>query len=301
MQPGRRARRARTYDRSRAGRRQKVALQRLFSPPTGRRRRARARRAGGGRRAGRRGVRLLAGRRRLGRRGRRAQAVPEGEDVRGRPDAALGPPAHRHGAGRRPERGAPLPGTALVRLRHDDGAAVARPPVVPTGRLRDHPPRPRPARRRAGGQGRGHLVAGSGGGRAGAPSSRARNAHGCRRARSGPAGLHRRRRGRPVAAQDAHHSGALCGGGRRRQLPLRPDARNDQGSRASPRHGAARLLPLPATRRRLHRVAPRRARPVGRGGAGVRMDLPPGRRPGERRWAYSPPRGTTAGSTPAIS
>ena len=68
----------------------------------------------------------------------------------------------------------------------------------------------------------------------------------------------------------------LPGGGRRVELPLRADARYHAAARAAHGHGPARVLPLGAPRRPLHRVAPRHPRSGGQRGPRLRLDLPHG-------------------------
>ncbi len=197
------------------------------------------------------GVRLLAGRRRLGRRGRREEALPTREDLRRRAHAAVGTPTRRHGTVGRPGRRTPLRRPAGVRLRDEPRDALARSPLVPVGGLRDHPPRPRPARRRTGRQGRRHGVGGSRGDRArsstrpppvtvGGAGTSAEVLPSC----AGAKVLDRDAR---TAARGA---GPLHGGGRRGELALRPGAGHLEGPGLSPRHGSAGLLPLTAPRRR---------------------------------------------------
>ena len=82
---------------------------------------------------------------------------------------------------------------------------------------------------------------------------------------------------------DPRHQGPLRGGGRRVELPVRAHARHRAAARAAHGHGAARLLPLGAPRRPLHRVAPRHPGSGGQRGPGLRLDLPHGRRPSQRR------------------
>ena len=57
----------------------------------------------------------------------------------------------------------------------------------------------------------------------------------------------------------------------------------DAPARPAHGHGAARLLPLRAPRRPVHRVPPRHPRRRGQRGPRLRLDLPHGRRPGQRR------------------
>ena len=75
----------------------------------------------------------------------------------------------------------------------------------------------------------------------------------------------------------------LRGGGRRRQLALRPGARHEPGPVAADGHGPPRLLHVTRPRPALHRVAPRHPGRRRQRGARLRLDLPARRRPGERR------------------
>ncbi len=76
---------------------------------------------------------------------------------------------------------------------------------------------------------------------------------------------------RYVVVADGSNSrvGRMLGTSRQRDLPAGD--------------GAARLLPVRSPRRPVHRVAPRHPRRRGKRGARLRLDLPHGRRPGQRR------------------
>ena len=155
---------------------------------------------------------------------------------------------------------------------------LARAPALPLLRLRDHPPRPRRPGHRAGRQGRGHVWQGT-------------------------------EAVEPILDDGAPTAGPgaglpPCSGPWSRRRPPGPPARcgpatwwwptgptrASAGPSARPR---PRDLPmgmalrgyyaLARPRRPLHRVPPRHPRRRRRGGARLRVDLPAGRRPGERR------------------
>ena len=240
---------------------------------------ARPRRAGRRRRPGRLRLRLLAGRRRLGRGGGREEALPPGEDLRRRAHPAGRPPAGRHGPGGRPGRRPPVPGLRACGFGQIARAALAGAPRLPRLRLHHHPPRPRRPGRRAGRQGRGRRLAGHRGGRAPGSTPGGR--------RPGPGAL-------PACA------GAVVRGPRTPARPGRsgpatwwwptaptPGSAGRSGTRRDRQlpagHGAARATTARRATTTLHRVAPRHPRRRRRRGPRLRLDLPPGRRPGQRR------------------
>ena len=98
------------------------------------------------------------------------------------------------------------------------------------------------------------------------------------------AALVRRRRGEGQGRRHgARGAGPVRGGGRRGQLAVRAGPRHQPGPVPADGHGPARLLHLPRPRPAVHRVPPRHPRRRRQGGPGLRLDLPAGRRPGERR------------------
>ena len=100
----------------------------------------------------------------------------------------------------------------------------------------------------------------------------------------------------------ARHRGPLRPGGRRGQLAGGPHAGHRAPPRPPARHGPARLLLLGPPRRPLHRVAPRHPRRRRHHGPRLRLDLPHGRRAGQRRAsACSPPTAAGRASTPPTS
>ncbi len=227
------------------------------------------------------GLRLLAGRRRLGRGGGGEEALPPGEDLRRRPHPPVGPPAGRHGPRRRPDRGPPLRRAPVLRLRDDHGPALARPPVFPpygyviTRHDLDQLVSERAAKAGAvvweGAEAVGPLLDRPGG-------------HGRRQRGRGPCPAAAGRVVRDLDdGPDPRDPGPLRGGGRRGQLPLRPGPGHAAGTGPSPSAwpcGATSGRPATTT---VHRVPPRHPRRLGQGGPRLRLDLPPGRRPGERR------------------
>ena len=140
-------------------------------------------------------------------------------------------------------------------------------PGYPPPRLRHHPPRPRPAGGRAGREGRRHRVAGRRGPRAadggGRAAGRAGEGQGRRRAARGPG----------HATWWSPTGPTPASGGR-----WAPSA-----TARTPGHGHPGLLHVAPSRGAVDRVAPRRARPGRQRPARLRVDLPGGRRPGERR------------------
>ena len=78
-------------------------------------------------------------------------------------------------------------------------------------------------------------------------------------------------------------AGPVRGRGRRGQLPLRTGARHEPGPEPAHGHGPARLLHVARPRPALHRIPPRHPGRRGQRRAGLRMDLPGRRRPGQRR------------------
>ena len=234
----------------------------------------------------------------LGRGAGREEALPPGEDLRRRAHPPFGPPARRHGARGGPGRGPPFRRPALLRLRDDPRPALARPPDLPALRLRDHPPRSRRDRRRAGGQGGGHRLAGGRGGRAD-PRGRA----GRRRTAPTSAEAPPRCAGAVVKADGAPARNGRCGPATwwwpTGPTPASAGPWAPPGTAATPWGwpcGATTARPATTN---LHRVPPRHPGRSGQGGPRLRLDLPPGRRPGERRaWACSPSRGGGRASTP---
>ena len=228
-------------------------------------------------------VRLLAGRRRLGRGRGGEEGVPPGEDLRRRPDPPVGAPARRHGprgrAGRRP----PLRRPAGPRLRHapstcpgpstrtSPATATSSPGTTSTAWSPSGRPRP------------GATV--WQGTEAIEPDPR-------RRPAGRPAG---RRAARPAPARwckDKAHRRAP--GEVRARYVVVADGANSRfgralGHRAADRdlahgHGPARLLHArPATTSPSSSRTSTSATATGNVVPGLRLDLPPGRRPGQRR------------------
>ncbi len=95
--------------------------------------------------------------------------------------------------------------------------------------------------------------------------------------------LHRRHGQGEGRDEHAGDQRALRGRRRRVELPDRPDVGHDAPARPAAGHGATRLLPVRPARRPLHRVAPGHPRRGWHRGARLRLDLPDGRRAGERR------------------
>ena len=215
-----------------------------------------------------RGGRVLARRGRAPRARGREEAVPAREDLRRRPHAAGRPPAPRHGP-RRAARGF-LRFDGLRSIAHGVTLElrVARAPRLPrptatscaaATSTRWSPTPPVKAGRDAVDRRRGGRAAGRG-----------RPGH--RRGRSRRDGTHRA------------GAGALRGGGRRRELALRPGARHRPRPHRIPLgHGGAGLLHQPVPRRAVDREPPRPARPRRQPPARLRLDLPGGRRHRERR------------------
>ena len=210
---------------------------------------------------------VLARRRRPPRPRRREEALPAREDVRRRAHAAGRPPAPRHGP-RRPARRVPaLRRPALDRPRRHPRARVARAPRLPVYgyvvRRRDLD----------------EMVAERGGRRPAPPSGRGRGGRAARRGRPGRAARSSRQatggpepvRARYVVVADGANSrfGRALGTARDRSLPAG--------------HGDPRLLHQPVPRRAVDREPPRPPRPRRQPPARLRLDLPGGRRHGERR------------------
>ena len=245
-------------------------------------------------------VRLLAGRGRLGRGPGGEEGVPPGEDVRRRPHPPLGAPDRRHGDRGSPGRRPPLLGSADPRLRQGPRPGLARAPELPLVRLRHHPPRSRRHRQRAGRQGRGHRVAGDRGGRThpratgtgpsdgGAGSCGRRSGHRAERCPpvSGP-WSRTRPPGRPVRSGP----GTWWWPTGPTRASAGPSAR--RGTGANPwAWPCAGYYTLTRARPALHRVPPRHPGRRRQGGPRLRLDLPAGRRPGQRGGrACSPPTG----------
>ena len=151
---------------------------------------------------------------------RREEALPPGEDLRRRADPPGGQAARRHGPGRRPGR-ATTASTACGRSPSAGPSSCEWPERarLPPPRLRRHPPRPRPAGGRAGGEGGRHRLAG----------------HGGRRARSSTTGIARGAVVKNKDTGDDHRGpGPLHGGRRRGQLPLRPGPRHAPATGPTP-------------------------------------------------------------------
>ena len=240
-------------------------------------------------------VRLLAGRGRLGRGPGGEEGLPPREDLRRRADPPVGPPDRRHGHRGGPGRRPPLRRAAGPRLRQGARPALARAPELPLLRLRDHPPRPRRHRQRAGRQGRGHRVAGHRGGRAG-PRARRRAGRppgaGCRRAwarwsRRRPPGPPATVRARYVVVADGANSrfGRALGTTRDRDQPMGMALR---GYYTSPGHDQPFIESHLDIRDGDGKVVP-----------GYGWIFPLGRRPGQRRRrACCPPTDGGRASTP---
>ena len=222
-------------------------------------------------------LRLLVGGRRLGRGRGREEALPPGQDLRGRADPPGGAAAGRHGPRRGPGRLPQVQRAPGLRLRPVHRDAVARAPQFPQLRLHHHPPRPRRPGGRAGRQGRSHPFGRDRGGRSAhrrggaalilrpAPAARRHRQGqgvGCRPARSWPATSWW-----PTAPTP--RVGRMLGTNRRRDLPLGMALRG--------------LLHLGPPRRSLHRVPSGHSRRRGQHRPRLRLDLPHGRRPGQRR------------------
>ncbi len=143
--------------------------------------------------------RLLAGRCGVRRRRRREEALPQGEDLRRRADAALGAPARGHGARRRSHPLPPLRGSARPRLRPRAPLALAQAPRFRGVRLRHYPGRARRPRRPPRREGGRHGARGLRGARAPRPRGGQRRP-GARRFRSGTRRRHDATRSPPASS-----------------------------------------------------------------------------------------------------